>query len=230
MNIKSKSLVIIITVIAFAFMLCAALFVGGPMTRFVSEPEKFRLWVESHGFYSKLAFVLMVCFQVVIAIVPGEPFEIGAGYAFGAIEGALLCEIGILLGTLTVFLLVRKFGIKLVELFFNGKDLKSISFIKNSKKRELIILLIFIFPGTPKDLLSYFVGLTDIKLKNWLLITFVTRIPSVLTSTVGGDALGTKKYIFASIVFAVTLVISLVGYAVYHKNSIKKEQEFNQNE
>ena len=93
--------------------------------------------------------------------------------------------------------------------------------MKNNKKRELLILLIFIFPGTPKDLLSYFVGLTDIKLKNWLAITFITRIPSVVTSTVGGDALGTKKYIFAIIVFAITLAISLIGYFIYHKFSTK---------
>lgn len=224
MSIKSKTVGIIISVIAVALMICIAVFIGGPLTRFVSTPERFREWVDSHGFFSKLAFILMVFFQVVIAIVPGEPFEIGAGYAFGAIEGTILCEIGILLGTLTVFLLVRKFGIKLVNLFFSGKDLKALNFLKNNKKRELLILLIFIFPGTPKDLLSYFVGLTDIKLKNWLIITFITRIPSVVTSTVGGDALGTKKYIFAVIVFAITLAVSLVGYLIYHKISNKTKQ------
>ncbi len=224
MNIKSKTVGIIITVIAIALMISIAVFIGGPLTRFVSEPERFREWVNQKGFLSNLAFILMVFFQVVIAIVPGEPFEIGAGYAFGAIKGTILCEIGILLGTLTVFLLVRKFGIKLVNLFFSGKELKTLNFLKNNKRRELLILLIFIFPGTPKDLLSYFVGLTDIKLKNWLIITFITRIPSVVTSTVGGDALGTKKYIFAIIVFAITLTISLVGYLIYYKISGRTKQ------
>ena len=221
MNFKSKTVGVIITVIAIALMISIAIFIGGPLTRFVSQPERFRAWVDSHGPFSKLAFILMVFFQVVIAIVPGEPFEIGAGYAFGAIEGTILCEIGILLGTLVIFLLVRRFGIKLVNLFFSGKEIKTLGFLKNNKKRELLILLIFIFPGTPKDLLSYFVGLTDIKLKNWLAITFITRIPSVVTSTVGGDALGTKKYIFAIIVFAITLAISLIGYFIYHKFSTK---------
>ena len=76
MNFKSKTVGVIITVIAIALMISIAIFIGGPLTRFVSEPERFRAWVDSHGPFSKLAFILMVFFQVVIAIVPGEPFEI----------------------------------------------------------------------------------------------------------------------------------------------------------
>ena len=63
------------------------------MIEFVSEPEKFRLWVNSHGFFGKIAFVGMVFFQVVLALIPGEPLEIGAGYAFGAVEGTILTVI-----------------------------------------------------------------------------------------------------------------------------------------
>ena len=60
-------------------------------------------------------------FQVVVAIIPGEPLEIAAGYAFGFWEGTLLCQIGIFLGSLTVFLFVRNWGIRVVEVFFPGK-------------------------------------------------------------------------------------------------------------
>ena len=73
-------------------------------------------------------------------------------------------------------------------------------------------------PGTPKDLLCYFAGLTDIRLSLWLLICSLGRLPSIVTSTVGGDALGTSNYWFAAAVFAITLVISLVGLLFYKKN------------
>ena len=49
------------------------------MIRFVSEPEKFRLWVDEHGIWGRLAFIGMVIFQIIVAIIPGEPLEIGAG-------------------------------------------------------------------------------------------------------------------------------------------------------
>ena len=62
------------------------------------------------------------------------------------------------------------------------------------------------------------------------MICSLGRIPSIITSTVGGDALGTKNYWFAVIVFAVTLAISAVGLLIYdricdrHKGEDKTEK------
>lgn len=201
-----------------AFLLFCGLvtwFVGRPMVDFVSEPEKFRDWVDSHGIFGEIAFVGMMFFQVVVAFVPGEPLEIGAGYAFGAIEGTILCVIGITLGSLLVFLLVRKFGIKFVEIFFDRKKIQSLRFLRNKKSRSVITFLVFFLPGTPKDLITYFVGLTDIKFSHFLFLTSVARLPSVITSTLGGNALGGKEYIIAILVFALTTVLSLLGLTIY---------------
>lgn len=96
--------------------------VGRPMLRFIQDPGGFRAWVDGHGVWGRIAFVGMMFFQVVVAIIPGEPLEIAAGYAFGFWEGTLLCQIGIFLGSLTVFLFVRNWGIRVVEVFFPGKD------------------------------------------------------------------------------------------------------------
>ena len=70
-------------------------------------------------------------------------------------------------------------------------------------------------PRTPKDLLCYFAGLTDMKFPVFLLICSLGRLPSLVTSTIGGDALGTQSYLFAAIVFAVTLLISGAGLLCY---------------
>lgn len=206
-------------VIILFILFCAVVgwVVGKPLVQFVSEPEKFRLWVESHGFFGKIAFVFMIVFQVVIALVPGEPLEIVAGYAFGVIEGTLLAMLGIFLGSVIVFFLVRKFGIKLLEVFFTYEKIKSAKFLQNRKKVAALVFWMFFLPGTPKDLLTYFVGLTDIKYKHFLLITTVARIPSLVTSTIGGGLLGTQKYTFAIIVFGVTLLISIIGWYIYNK-------------
>ena len=73
--------------------------VGVPLVRFASQPERFRDWVDSHGFGGRLAYMGMVILQVVVALIPGEPFEIAAGYAFGAVEGTLLCLVASALGS-----------------------------------------------------------------------------------------------------------------------------------
>ncbi len=207
---------VIITVLAIAFL---SYYVGVPLVKFASEPEKFRAWVDSHGVLGRLGFMGMIILQVVVALIPGEPFEIAAGYAFGTLEGTVIYLIAAALGSVIVFLLVRKFGVKLVEVFFEADKLKKLKFLKTSSRRSILFLLIFMIPGTPKDLLCYFAGLTDMSFPAWLLICSLGRIPSVVTSTVGGDALGTGNVTFAVVVFAVTLVISVGGILIYNKLS-----------
>ena len=200
-------------------------FVGRPMIRFARQPELFRAWVEQRGVWGKLAYVGMVLLQVLVAVIPGEPLEICGGYAFGALWGTALCLLGALLGSVAVFAFVRRFGQPLVEVFFPREKLESLRFLHSSPRRDVLLWLIFTVPGTPKDLLCYFAGLTDLSWGKWLLISSVGRIPSIVTSTIGGDALGVQNYQFALIAFAVTLAISGVGLLIYRAVCRRHENE-----
>ncbi len=190
-------------------------FVGRPMLKMADDPETFRAWVDSFGVWGRLVFVGMVFLQVLVALIPGEPIELMAGYMFGAVEGTLLAMAGILLGSLVIFLLVRKLGVKMVQVFFKDKEIKRLAFLKNPKKSMVLTFVIMMIPGTPKDLLSYFVGLTPVKLWQWLLIVLVARIPSLVTSTVSGAAAGQENYVLAAVTFAVTALLSIAGIIYY---------------
>jgi len=190
-------------------------FVGRPMLRFASQPDAFREWVDAYGIWSRIGYVGMILLQVFVAVIPGEPLEIGGGYAFGMAEGTLLCLIGAVLGSVLVFLFVRYFGIRMVEVFYSREKIRSLKFLRNSKKRDLLFFFLFLIPGTPKDLLCYFAGLTDMKWSRWLFICSIGRIPSVITSAIGGNALGTQDYMIAGITAAVTLAVSLAGIIIY---------------
>ena len=217
-----KKIYLFAIVVALIFIAAVGYLVGKPMVEFVREPERFRAWVDSSGFVSRVIFVGMVVFQLIIALIPGEPLEMGAGYAFGAVEGTILCIIGCVIGSALVFLFVRRFGVKLVEVFFPREKIRSLRFLQDSRRLNLLTFIVFFIPGTPKDLLSYFIGLTDMKLGTWLCITAVARIPSIVTSTVTGDALGLKDYQFALIAFGVTLALSLAGILVYRRLSARR--------
>lgn len=202
----------------FLFLLLSALiffFAGKPLIRFAQEPERFRAWVDEQGVLAPIAFLGMLILQIVVAAIPGEPLEIAAGYAFGALEGTLLCLFGAFLGRVAVFLLVRRFGTRAVDVFFPLEKLNTLSFLQNKKRLTLWVFFLFFLPGTPKDLLCYVVGLTDLPLKSWLLICAIAPFPSIVTSTIGGDALGMGNYMFALMVFIVTMAISGGGLLAY---------------
>ncbi|MBP5303513.1 MAG: TVP38/TMEM64 family protein [Clostridia bacterium] len=224
-NKRKSFLGICLILFSIAFLFALSFLIGNPLLQFVNDPEQFRLWVQSHGIWSYLAFIGIVIVQVIVAFIPGEPFEIAAGYAFGAWQGTLLCMIATTLGSMLVFLLVRKFGIKLVQIFFSLEKLNNLKFLKDSQRRDLLFLIIYMIPGTPKDLLSYFAGLTNISFIPFLLISFFGRIPSIITSTIGGDMLMKQNYWFAGITFGIALLISAVGIYIYNRICQKHNQE-----
>lgn len=213
---RQKKAIGLAAIIVFV-LFCAAVgwFVGRPMLRFVQDPERFRAWVDSHGVWSGIVYAGMVFLQVLVALIPGEPLELCGGYAFGSWKGSLLCLGGAVAGSIVVFAFVRRFGRELVEIFFSREQLDRLHFLQSSPKREFLFWVIFMIPGTPKDLLCYFAGLTDLGWRKWLLICSVGRLPSLLTSTLGGDALGGQNYLFAILIFAVTFVLSLLGLGIY---------------
>ena len=206
------------------FCLLAGYYIGVPMVRFAENPEFFRSWVDKSGIWSRLLCVGMVVLQVIVAFIPGEAVELAAGYAFGALEGTVLSMIGILIGSWIIFLLVRRYGVKIVEIFFSKKDISQIRFLKNSRKTLVLSFVLMVIPGTPKDFLSYFAGLTRLTQKQWLLVVMVARLPSVLTSTLTGAAAGQRRYTLALILLAVTLFISLLGI-LYYRKICKEENE-----
>ena len=214
---RKQAVALVCLGLAVVVMVAIFWFVGRPMLQFVSQPDQFREWVDSHGLWGRVAFVGMMMFQVFVAIIPGEPLEIGAGYAFGVLEGTLLCVLATSLSGTLIFLIVKKFGMKFVTLFVSEEKIHSLKFLQNTRRLDLVAFLLFFIPGTPKDVLTYIAGLTPMRLSTWIFITTVARLPSVITSTVGGNALGTQEYLFAVIVFAATAVISGVGVLVYRK-------------
>ena len=207
------------------FMGAVTLFIGMPLIRFIENPEAFRAWIDGFGFWGQLVFIAITVFQVIFAIIPGEPLELGAGYAFGIWEGTILCMIATTLGGVLVFLLVRKFGVRLAEVFFPIEKIRSLWFLRTEKRRNLITFLVFFIPGTPKDLLCYFVGLTDMNLGTWILISAVARVPSIITSTISGDSLGQQNYLLAAIVIGATLLLSLGGIFVYRRITANKKNK-----
>lgn len=213
---------------AIAAVVCIAglavyLRVGKPLTELAGDPDRLREWMEGYGWKSRLIYMGVVCLQVIVAVIPGEPLELAGGYLFGGLEGTLLCLGGIALGSMIVFGAVRLFGRKLVEVFFSREKIDGLKIMKNPRRLNAALVVLMILPGTPKDLLTYCAGLTRIPFGAWMLISTVCRIPSVVTSTVGGGAIGSGDYLAAAVIFGVTALLCIAGLAVYGKHRTHKD-------
>lgn len=145
-----------------------------------------------------------------------------SGYAFGLFKGTIFCILAESIGSIIVVLLVRKYGIKFIELFFDKDKIDSIKFLQESKRKTIIFSILFIIPGTPKDLLCYYAGLSTFDLTTALLITTIGRFPSIITSILIGSSLSNQDYKLSIVIFIITALISLAGILIYNNHKNKK--------
>ena len=220
-TIKKKKIIAIISLVVVIILAAlATYFVYTWLKSFTNE--SFRDYIRSFGAFGPVVLLALQILQVFIALIPGELLESAAGYAFGPLLGTVICYVGVAIGSAIIFFLTKCFGIRMVELFVDAEKINQLKFLKDEKKRNGLIFILFFIPGTPKDLITYFVGLTNIKLSTFLAISLIARIPSVISSTFAGHLLGEGDLINAIILYGITGIVSLVGIIIYNRILKKK--------
>ena len=136
---------------------------------------------------------------------------------FGSVGGTLLCLVGSLLGTALVYLLVQRYGKRLVTVFFKQEQLNEFTGVLKKRNSMLWIFLLFLIPGTPKDIMTYVVSLSNIALGKWLLLTTVGRIPSIVTSTFLSGSLKEGNFVAAAGVAILTILLVIAGGFAYKR-------------
>lgn len=214
----------IVKIVSLAVLVAILITLAVLIWRFVMDRDGFKAWMDERGVIGYLAYIVMVILQILVALVPGGPIEMAGGYAFGPVLGTSLFFAGSVFGSLLVFSLVRKYGRPLVELFFSDKDIKIVKFLENPRKRDILFIILFIIPGSPKDLLCYVAGLTPMKMWFFILVATFGRLPAVIASAISGSALGESNYKVAAISLGIILVLSGIGVLVYRKISKGHEE------
>ena len=216
---------LIIIVLALCIGLIVYLF---PVIKNLSTPKgqmDFKKHVANLGALGYLALFGLQFAQIFLIILPGEPIEVLAGMCYGGIGGLIFITVSAFIITTIIFLAVRKFGRKFVYSFCNKKRIDKIEnskLFKNPKKIECIILILFLIPGTPKDLLVYISGLLPLRPLRFILISTFARFPSVISSTFAGSNFVAGNWKFSLIIYAVTFVI--VGITILIINKFDKDK------
>ncbi len=229
MNRKTKikifrMIMVIITVAIIVLMLAYLIPVMKNLTT-IEGQEAFKNKVNDSGFIGLLMLFGLQVAQIFLFILPGEPIEILAGMCYGGWGGLLFITISVFIITTIIFFLVRKLGKKFVYDFCDEKRVKKIEnskLFKNPKKIEWIMIILFMIPGTPKDLLVYISGLLPIKPLHLILISTFARLPSVVSSTFAGNTLMRGDWKSSIVIYIITFL--LVGIIIFIINKFDKSK------
>ena len=213
--LRRRVLIGLVTAASITALLCWEYLPG--LLAWLADARAVRAFVSDHAFVSRLAMLGINIVQVLLAFLPGEPVELASGYAFGFWEGTALCLVASGLATSAIYWATRRWGWKLVGLFFDRSLLDRFSWLKSAKRLELIMLIVFLIPGTPKDFLTYFAGLTNMRFLPVVLIATFGRIPSIVTSTITASAVGSGNWPLVACTLVASAFLLAVGGLMYRR-------------
>lgn len=221
----------IITIIIIVFLVGLTIYLFPVMKNLstIEGQQEFKQMVSNSGIVGFLALFGLQLAQIFLIIIPGEPLEILAGMCYGSVGGTIFIMVSACIISTIIFLLVRKYGKKFVYEFCDKEKIDKIEnskLFQNPQKIEFILLILFLIPGTPKDLLVYISGLLPIKPLKFILISTFARFPSVISSTLVGANIvgGNWKFgviLYATIVLAVGAIILIINK--FDKDEITKQ-------
>lgn len=214
----------ILSWVAFVIMLTLMALVLFPMMKVYNDSEKLSAYIESFGYWGAFVLLIVQIFQIVVAIIPGEFAEFVSGTLYGTIFGSLICLMGIYVGEGLVCLLVKWFGRRFALKMAEEREFKKLKFLNDEKKLEYTIFLLFFIPGTPKDVLTYFVPMTKINISRFLLLSTIARIPTVVSSAYAGATFADGNFLQTLVVYIIIGAISLAGLFIHHRLFNKGEK------
>ena len=183
-------------------------------------------FIGGFGVWGALILILFQVGQIAIAFLPGEPIELASGMMYGGILGALLCLIGVLIGTYLVFFVVQKLGSGVIAAFHDESKVKKInklSVFRYSRNAELMTFILFLIPGLPKDFFTFIAPLTPISIHRFVLISPLGRAPGMLITTYAGVSLLEGNYLLAVALYGVLGLCALIG-VIFYRRMVKEEK------
>ena len=163
-------------------------------------------------------YILLQIIQVVVALIPGQLLQFAAGYVYGFLLGSLLSMLGIILGTVLSFYMARILGKEAMHVLFGEERITRFITMINSKRSYTVLFVLFLIPGLPKDLLSYAAGVSEIKLKPFLLLSIVGRTPALLATLAMSRMLYNGSYTELIVLVIISMILFVLG--IVNKNRL----------
>ena len=201
--------VIWLLLIGFVLVVGAVLF--GRYAPWLTDAEAIRVGIESYGPLAPAVFILLQAAQVIVAPIPGQVLGFVSGYLFGTVYGTVYSLIGAAIGSYIVFRLSRRYGRTYVERAVDPLLIEK--FDTFAGRRGLTALfVVFLVPGIPDDAICFVAGLTELRIRDMVIVSVLGRVPGYLLINAAGAQLAADRVIEMAILVAVLLTLTVLGY------------------
>lgn len=175
-----------------------------------ASQESLRAYIQRFSPYSHLCFFLVQLLSVVLAPIPSNVTALAGGVLFGTWPSFLMTFAAVALGSVLVFVLARGLGRQAVNRLVGRKVSEKYREVIQAKT-DVFLVLAFLFPFFPDDVLCILAGLTSIPLGRFLVIVLLTRPWGLLVASALGGASLTLPWWGMALVGLLGLALFLAG-------------------
>lgn len=177
----------------------------------MTDREKIEAFITGSGPWAPLVFMGIQIAQVILAPIPGEATGFIGGYLFGATQGFIYSSTSLAIGSLINFFIGRFLGKRFIRRVIPADKRQRMDQMV-THNGALVILLLFVFPGFPKDYLCLFLGVTAMPLKLFILMATFGRMPGTLMLSLQGAMLFERMYGLFAIMLGLCGLGMLMAY------------------
>jgi uncharacterized membrane protein YdjX (TVP38/TMEM64 family) len=174
----------------------------------------------SFGVLAPLMFMVLQTLQVLFAPVPGEATGILGGYLFGAWLSFIYSSIALAVGSALAFTIGHLCADAFRNRFSKTKVYRKFNHLV-FKGDFVIPFVLFLFPGFPKDSLSYLLGLSAMPFKVFIFIASIARMPGTLMLSFEGAQVYERNYFELLLLLFFSALVALPCY-IYRSQILKK--------
>ncbi|MCC5847277.1 MAG: TVP38/TMEM64 family protein [Verrucomicrobia bacterium] len=210
--------------IAVLLLAVLLLFVFLPVREWLSSFNEF---VAGLGVWGMLLFIVVYMVAAVFMI-PGSVLTLGAGFAFGLVNGMIAVSLGSTLGAGAAFLVSRYLARDRVRAkFATGERFQSVDEAVAEQGWKIVGLL-RLSPVFPYNVLNVLLGLTGIKFWHYLIASWLGMLPGTLlyvyigyAARTAADEPDTLRTIYTVVGLIITLGVTLYVTRLA-RNAMKK--------
>ena len=155
--------------------------------------------------------------QIIVAFIPGEIVQFAAGALYGPWLGAAIILVGCFFSSWLVFEIVHRLGLPFVEAMVPTQYLERFRAFEQDGKLAIIVAILFLIPGLPKDVFTYLVPLTSMLRKQFLVIAMLARTPGILASTFAASGLVEGNMYVSIVIFVILAIVAIIAYVLKDK-------------
>ena len=157
--------------------------------------------------------------QVISIVFPAMAIQVASGIIFGWFRAFLLCYASFCTANIAVFLFARRFAERSDWLpdETDENTSRKFRFVTESEYPEYTVMLAYMMPFLPNGIVPYVAARTRVSLKRFTAAMALGSLPTILVFCAIGGRILHGDFVFAGILFAVSLVCILAMYFLRNK-------------